>query len=866
MKILRLHVDNFGTLQNYSMELTDGLNLLCQENGWGKSTLAVFIKAMLYGLPATTKQNLDLNERKKYAPWQGGAFGGSMEFQTKKGSFRVERYFGAKESGDSFALFDLDTKLPSTAYSAALGEELFGINAEGFERSTYLSQREISEKSSTASIASRLGSLLDAVDDIDTYEDALSALEKRRKFYVLTGGRGAIAEAEQEKAALERELERLQMRLQAQHDQEARLKEREKELGALKLEAEAIRQQQKKASLARERAALQEQKARMTSALNEKKNRRAQIEHDFMGSPPSEAECAKARALYEQLSAARTKASALEAPIPDAAQLEQLRGKFANGIPSAEQLDSLDALVREQMTLTSRKDAIKEEQKELPAVHTDRLPTQKTLDRAFELLRASEDAHKEGARLTLRAAEKRPTSPLAIFSVLFLVIGVLLLVLCAVFAKTAIFLPSLIGGILCVIVGGICFFAHSSHRKKQTEQQNALMQSAQKLKKTEDSARAEIRNLLLAYGVTPSEDLARDVSNFSLLVSKVRSQADRASQLAEELLGVNARIEDVSARLLERLTLYRDADARTDSPITVLNDLRRDVAQYHALARAAFRQKEELAAAVADKEDLQRELLPFLKRYRPEAPTHVSERIRVIEESVREYIRLGAEIAKASEELRQFVLDKHLDDRHEEATDSYAALEAQEKSLLVKIHDLQEEIATQKGLLERLEQDTDTIPYVKERLAHEDERLAEYNRNYKTIQETQRLLQEAKDALSVRYLGSMQASFEGFLRDLVGEDAPQSVMNTKFEVQLRDGGKTHTMESFSQGWRDAVRFCIRLSLADALYADGEAPLLLLDDPFVNLDDRRLTAAKSMLSTLAQRYQIIYMVCREENRV
>ena len=60
-----------------------------------------------------------------------------------------------------------------------------------------------------------------------------------------------------------------------------------------------------------------------------------------------------------------------------------------------------------------------------------------------------------------------------------------------------------------------------------------------------------------------------------------------------------------------------------------------------------------------------------------------------------------------------------------------------------------------------------------------------------------------------------------------------------------------------------MQFCTRLSLADALYKEGEKPFLLLDDPFVNLDDRRMEAARRLLDTLATQYQIVYMVCHAD---
>jgi uncharacterized protein YhaN len=111
----------------------------------------------------------------------------------------------------------------------------------------------------------------------------------------------------------------------------------------------------------------------------------------------------------------------------------------------------------------------------------------------------------------------------------------------------------------------------------------------------------------------------------------------------------------------------------------------------------------------------------------------------------------------------------------------------------------------------------------------------------------------------------MQTSFSALLGSLMNGNAPESVMDTSFKVKLRVGGKTQHPESLSQGWRDAVQFCVRLSLAEALYAEGEKPPIILDDPFVNLDEQRLAAAKRLLVELAKKYQILYLVCHAERR-
>ena len=56
-----------------------------------------------------------------------------------------------------------------------------------------------------------------------------------------------------------------------------------------------------------------------------------------------------------------------------------------------------------------------------------------------------------------------------------------------------------------------------------------------------------------------------------------------------------------------------------------------------------------------------------------------------------------------------------------------------------------------------------------------------------------------------------------------------------------------------------IDIAMRLGLADALFEDEEA-VLILDDPFVNLDDVRLKNAMNLLRTVAKDRQIVYLTC------
>ena len=201
MQIKKIHISNFGKLHEMQIDFSEGLNVITGENGWGKSTLAAFLKAMLYGMDATTKRSLLENERKRYKPWQGGAYGGSMEFEANGKCYRMERFFGAKEREDKFALYDLVTGLPSSDYSERLGEELFHIDRTAWERTCYLGQLNLGVTVND-SLNARLTHVEEESGDMQNYEQAVHLLEDRMKYFRKTGNRGQIAKLREDQRAV----------------------------------------------------------------------------------------------------------------------------------------------------------------------------------------------------------------------------------------------------------------------------------------------------------------------------------------------------------------------------------------------------------------------------------------------------------------------------------------------------------------------------------------------------------------------------------------------------------------------------------------------------------------------------------------
>ena len=179
MKIIECQIDNFGKLSDIKFKFNEGLNIICQDNGFGKSTLAAFIRVMFYGFHNETKRNDIDNERLRYAPWNGGVYGGSISFTVGEKAYKAVRRFGTKDKKkDEFYVYDWDSLRESHDYSANLGEELLSIDDEAFMKTIFISQQDCSTNA-TSNISAKIGDLSMEADDISNYDQAYDVLTKK---------------------------------------------------------------------------------------------------------------------------------------------------------------------------------------------------------------------------------------------------------------------------------------------------------------------------------------------------------------------------------------------------------------------------------------------------------------------------------------------------------------------------------------------------------------------------------------------------------------------------------------------------------------------------------------------------------------
>ncbi len=788
MKLTRCYIENFGKISAKHFDFTDGFNLILAENGYGKTTLSVFIKCMLYGMDDTKKQSLDENERKKYLPWSGALCGGSLTFSAKDKVYRVERHFAQKAAEDTFVLYDTTLGRECSDFSEKLGEEILGIDADGFMRTLFLSERIISRKNDNRSISAKLSELVGCDGDITSMTEALKLLEEQRKFYMKKGGSGEISDIKSRLSQNEELLTQV-------YASEERIKQAEKNLLSLSKKEELLREEERKIAKERETLARLGSAESYRKALSEMKARLAESEAErdeliefFGGVIPTEAEIDNAK-----MTEAEIKRLSLSAENDDGGEFASLRNYFETGAKPETIASAAKALER--------------------LKHGD-YPKSDTHLRKSILFskRTPAKAEVEAARKQLSTEIMIPVLPMA-FGIILMLVGVAL----GIAVSPILFLVSVIG-----VGAAIC--APLIHMKKSKERDNKVIGFISSL-----SDAPELNNR------RPVEILEE--------ISKLLDTEDT----------------DVSLALRDREELFAFASlfGENGDPIAGAAEILRKHERYKELLAV---EKYKADKRSADKEELTRkksELAAFISRFRCKTDDPVTE-LRL---ALNEYANLSAEIVSKRTAIASLTSSQKLSDiptaegvrtaeelnlAYAELTESLTQLE-REKALLEKQYcidtehaEMREELLSQKGELE--------------------ERYKKYKDNLETVMLTKKYLEAAKENMTSRYLGKTKSGFEKY-SSLISGEVGSFEMDTSFTVSKTEGAKTLSTEAYSRGTRDLYGIAVRFALIDSLYGN-EAPFVILDDPFISLDDEKCKKALEIIKEISKERQIIYFTCSE----
>jgi len=298
MKLIKCQIAAFGKFKDFSFDFNDGLNVVLENNGWGKSTFAAFLRDVFYGINSHTR-SLE-NDRLKYRPWGSvDLFGGSVDFDWNGKLFRIERFFGAKESDDTVKLYNLENgKLnPNTDN---LGERIFKIDRDGFLSTLFFSQTDFSVKSGTG-ITKKYN---DSFGDFDgeKFDKAVKKLDEKIKTYKKAGDHGLLAEVKLDIYKAKGKIETARGELNNYDLLKQRETAAQKKYEEAKLKSEIAQKILQKASVKSAENARNARKVEIADSINRVKTNIKELDKVLLGKRPSAEEIESYVSLSETLS------------------------------------------------------------------------------------------------------------------------------------------------------------------------------------------------------------------------------------------------------------------------------------------------------------------------------------------------------------------------------------------------------------------------------------------------------------------------------------------------------------------------------------------------------------------------------------
>lgn len=849
MRLKKLHVENYGGLCGLDMTFDTGINEVFESNGYGKTTLASFIKAIFYGLAPYRANGKDFNDRRKYYPFSGGKFGGNIEFGFNGDDYRIERFFGKKSDVEDEMKVYKNAVLTDDL-GAVPGLKVFGLDEESFLRTLFITS-EITEISSTSGINGLLGDF--ASDSFGgDYETAISKLEAARKKYkAAKGNNDLISQTQAEITDLKTKIENIEKEgeaLERFYSEIKEAEENEKQLGKILKDASGKNVEIEKWKTYDKMRADAEEKLERLKSFSEK----------YRNGLPEKTEIERAEKLALYAETAKAKREAINFSEDKKLRLQAYTRTFANGVPQDSELSSAQKHIAETSALTSESERLKaeiaeNEKKVNPKfANADTGAVLNDLERAAEKLREKQAllSAKRNAAEAPAAKDKKGAGGLILtaISVAAIIAGVVMAVLTSGAIR---YLGAAVGaaGVIGLIFGIAASSKAGAADKKLKDRESEIIALQAETEKYAD----EMKEILVPLGFYSRNGVMFDYAKCKADIEDyLKTDRDKREKLA--------RLAEVDERLKTETEILRGFFAGYGMTITessfadALYKLKNMIGEYSRLAeeRQSFAQNDK---AFADKENsAKRELNAFFAKYDLLCDGNEKSLLKSLEADLSETERLKkdcVELAASAEEYRK---KNELEARPEgEATDIGDVSE--------RYRACQRAIAIKRGEISAAESVYETLQDNKSRLDDAEERLAEYKERRAIISLAEDYIKAADAKLQQKYVAPVKDKFVEFSAPIEKALGEKVVMDKDFRIYFESGGEIRDDKHLSSGQRCILSLCFRLSLIENAFG-GEKPFIIMDDPFVNLDKEHIEKTLEFLKSVSKDEQIIYFCCHE----
>lgn len=846
MKLISCHIDNFGCLSHYDITFQNGITDIEEENGWGKSTLAAFIRVMFYGFDNETRKSVTERERNQKNPWQNGTYGGELVFQVKDRTYRMERTFdGRKAANDSFQLFDAATNLPSNDYSSDIGEELFDIDSESFRRTVFIAQQDCLSQT-TDQINAKIGNLSSDNADMGNYESALENIKNEMNRITEKRVTGKGRQLKERIAELETEIQEkpyLETKREQQKEELSKKKQELIETEEKINEAEDCIQKAVKNNRAVAEARLYRQ---MKDELDRRAMKLMRAQSMFPGNIPVMEDVNSQMDNARKLESEMAKMESHELTGTDGLSLQQFEKVFADGLPNEEVISIISSNVADYETAERRRadSALSDNEKnELNQLNDCFSLSDLNSEKIEEMIQLWDRSEKE--RLIQSSQKKTDTPSQKKYAI---PMGI-----CIIAAGIAFVVAGkVIAGIAMIAAGIFALvytFLNNKDLKTESEDRQWIYDREKVLaflkdNSTDASEDNVMKNLYEMKGRFEKwEALKKRYSDY-LYSQKNAEQAERERRLKNFFFPYYG-IEDNYPRLLEKL----QNDIREYDALKEKKD-RYESARTNALA--CYKKYRDFCSftGMSAEKDVSAHI------------THIRDNLIACVDAQNEYLNKKAEVQAFESQHEMDVLKNiPIDTKETDITSLHETLNV----LQTNKEDIREKMNNIKQQMDETGEGMDEIAGKEVQLADMKKEYEALRKKYRILEETSSYLVAARNSFNARYLGPIKKSFEYYYSLLSNGDTRQYELDANLNISLKAYGKARNVTDMSEGYKDLIGLCRRMAMIDAMY-EKEKPFILLDDPFVNLDQKKIDGAKKFIEHVAENYQVIYLTCHPSRTI
>lgn len=803
MKLIRCEINNFGKLNDFKYDFTAGLNTINEENGFGKTTLATFIKVMFYGFKKSgnTKKESD-NERKKFLPWNGAKCCGSLSFEYQGKQYEIQREFGEKPAQDKVKIISLDTKKETSVFKKpqSIGLEIFGIDCESYEKSSYFPQVS-GEFSISDDIRKKFTDLVESKDETVGFDAALNVLEEKKKSYSSKRKEAAINILAEELDDLNGKLTKLNKQYESLDGLKRELKEKQDLEFDYKEKLNDLETRINKSITNKTLLEIKE-------SLDSKNNYIKKIQDDIESLKTKKL---ASKEIIEETSTKISRFDALNSEL-DALKknpyIKELEGFTFDEVD----LDSISSKVSNYNSLNASKisDEILDKYNFLNSIYSD-LEKDKINEVKNELF---------DNRISLL------TFIPCVIATLFLIFGI-------IFIRTIIGKVLVLTAIIPALVFVLLLF-----KGKNTNSDNIREFFEKYYKGSSNDNNQRIKDIEVEYNT---------YLEYKKIVNEENKKNDLISIEKNELA---CDLENIFKDFNFKYSDYNEALASLKINIQRKNELLIEVQKIN-------RKIEETQSLI---NEIIIDLDKVITEYKAIAISY-NESLNILKIRNSNYEKLTNDLNELIKEKNAFIKEKNITDG---MFDSLGVIEdildlKKEKEEVNKMHEeTLKSIASLESSISTITNECEEIDEIVAEIASKKDKKSEYEKEVSILETTMMCLKKAKENLTSSYLEPMEKSFDKYLK-LLDETFEGAVINEDFNIEAKRYGVNKEIGYFSSGYIDLLNICIRLALVENLFKE-EKPVLVLDDPFVNLDEKKINNALKLLNTISEEYQIIYMIC------